>query len=128
MKLKIKEIKKDGKYLKVYIKRPLFKDLNDVYEYLYTMFDDDDCFLGMKLDSSCKYIEAKFILRNKEDIEPYKLDYENAKKTILEKYDYAILVKNSETKLINAGREEQKVKSIYFEHEPRCVPRLNIEK
>lgn len=69
--LKIKEIIKDGKYLKIKIKRPIFKSLLETLVNIKLIFMDEDNFLEPQLDETGKYIILTFILRNKEDIEPY---------------------------------------------------------
>jgi hypothetical protein len=69
--LKIKKIQKDGKYLKVYFKRPRFKNLKVVLDSIDSIFNDEDNYLGTSLESTGKYIIMTLILRNKEDILPY---------------------------------------------------------
>ena len=129
MKLNIKEIIKDGEYLKIYIKRPMFTNLRSVFESLDLIFKDNhESYLGCGLDCSGKCVIATFVLRNKKDIEPYKLKYENTEKEVLSKYDFVILVKNHIAKIINDGREEKGVKSIYFECEPGMVPEIKMVK
>lgn len=128
MKLNIKEIRKDGRYLKIYIKKPMFRSFEFMHGYLCSVLDDKDSFLGVCLDETGKHLVCKMVLRNKKDIEPYKIDYENTEKAILSKYDYAILVKNYCTTLINNGRKEEGLTEIGFSAEYGSVPELTMIK
>ena len=68
------------------------------------------------------------LLRSKEDIEPYVMDYKKSEENFLKNYDYAILVKNYHTRLINNGREEKGVTEISFSAEVDSVPELTMIK
>jgi hypothetical protein len=128
MKLNIKEIRKDGEYLEIYVKKPLFRSFEFVHGYLCSVLGDKDSFLGVRLDKTGKYLVCKMVLRNKKDIEPYKIDYENTEKSILSQYDYAILVKNYCATLINNGRKEEGLTEIGFSAEYGSVPELTMIK
>ena len=71
MKINIKKIEKQGKRLILYAKKPLFIKwftfLSDIAFY----FKDEDNFLEVGIDETCKYAILTFVLRNKEDILPY---------------------------------------------------------
>jgi hypothetical protein len=69
--LKIKEVEKCGKYLRIYVKKPVFGDLRKFFHHLEVLFGDEDCFLNPMLDVTGKYVILTFILRNREDILPY---------------------------------------------------------
>lgn len=128
MKTKIVGITKEDNRLKILFKKPLFKNISGFRADLYCLFHDEDSFLGVRYTEKRNILSIEFVLRNKKDIEPYKIDYENTEKSILSQYDYAILVKDGKAKLINDGREEKKVRSIYFESEPRTIPGIKIVK
>lgn len=62
-------------------------------------------------------------------LKKYKEDRDNTLTGILKDFDYAIIVDNINTKLFNAGRWEDGIKRISFEHENYVsVPTLTIEK
>ena len=128
MKLNIKEIRKNGRYLKIYIKKPMFKSFEFMHGYLSSVLEDKDSFLGISLDETGKHLVCEMLLRNKEDIEPYVMDYKKSEENFLKNFDYAILVKNYHTRLINNGREEKGVTEIGFNAETGYVPELTIVK
>ena len=128
MKLNIKEIRKDGRYLEIYVKKPTFKSFEFMHGYLASVLGDKDSFLGINLDKTGKHLVCKMLLRNKEDIEPYVMDYKKSEENFLKNFDYAILVKNYHTRLINNGREEKGVTEIGFNAEAGYVPELTIVK
>lgn len=128
MKLKIKKITKEDSRLKILFKKPLFKNIFDFRQELVTMFYDDESFIGSCFGKKRNTIEISLELRNKADIEPYKIDYENVKKTFFSQYDYAILVKNYKSEIFNNGILEDKVKSILYRENFGEVPFFEIVK
>lgn len=88
-----------------------------------------------KLKTDNKYLRIENdTLKNeikelKSELKKYKEDRDNTLLGILKDFDYAIIVDKGRTKLFNAGRWEEGVKSINFEHEAySTVPVLTIEK
>ena len=71
MKINIKKVKKDGKYLELYAKKPFFMDFKLFHKQIDNYFKDEDNFLNVGIDITGKYAILTFILRNKEDILPY---------------------------------------------------------
>ena len=71
----IRFFKKEGDFLKLYIKVPKFnknKKINIMREYFRTKYSDNFLsYLGCGFDISCKYIILTFVLRNRKDIEQY---------------------------------------------------------
>ena len=43
--IKIKDVEKCGKYLRIYVKKPVFGDLHKFFHHLEVLFGDEDCFL-----------------------------------------------------------------------------------
>ena len=125
MKTKIVGIIKEKNYLKISFKKPLFQKMCDFRQKLDTMFYDDDCHIGTYYREKDNVLEVKLKLRNKDDIEPYKIEYDKKEMSVLSKYDYAILVKNYKTKFINNGRVED-AKALFFEQDVDSVPELRI--
>ena len=76
MKLNIKEIRKDGRYLKIYIKKPMFKSFEFMHGCLSSVLGDKDSLLGISLDKTGKHLVCEMLLRSKEDIESYVMDGE----------------------------------------------------
>ena len=73
MKYKIKKIEREDKYLKVYVKKPLFKDMVDfIHELDYEFLEKNkwESYLGTKLNEHGDVI-LTFVLRNMEEFEPY---------------------------------------------------------
>ena len=73
MKYKIKKIEREDKYLKVYVKKPLFKDMVDfMHELDYEFLEKNkwESYLGTKLNEHGDVI-LTFVLRNMEEFEPY---------------------------------------------------------
>lgn len=68
--LKIKKIKKNGRNLDIYVKKPKFMSFMFLEE-IDKMFKDEDNFFGTMIDETGKYVILKFVLRSKEDIIPY---------------------------------------------------------
>lgn len=72
MKIKIDKIIKKEHLLNVYIKKPFYRRFRD-YEKYFKQFEDKENynFLEPCIDIDCKHIIMTFVLRNREDIEPY---------------------------------------------------------
>ena len=68
MNLKIDKVIKDGKYLTLYVKKPVFTNIKLLLNQCNQYFKDYDNFLEPSLDMECKHVVLTFILRNKEDI------------------------------------------------------------
>ena len=69
--LKIKSIKKDGKYLKIVIKKPYFMSLKKFVQKHNLLFEDVKVYnfnWCLTIDGD---IQLFFILRNYDDIKPY---------------------------------------------------------
>lgn len=73
MKTKIVGITKEKNILKIAFKKPLFQNMCDFRQELVTMFYDDDSYIGVYYGEKDNVLEVKLKLRNKEDIEPYKI-------------------------------------------------------
>lgn len=71
MKIKIDKVIKDGKELVLYVKKPMFTNIKLLLHQCNSYFKDYDNFLEPGLDMECKHVILTFILRNREDIEPY---------------------------------------------------------
>ena len=77
--LKIKSIKKDGKYLKIVIKKPYFLSLKKFMQKHNLLFENDKLHnfnWGLTIDGD---IQLYFILRNYDDIKPYLKVYSKEK-------------------------------------------------
>ena len=62
-------------------------------------------------------------------LKKYEENRDNTLSGILKDFDYAIIVDKGRSKLFNAGRWEDGIKSISFEHEScELLPTLTIEK
>lgn len=127
MKLKIVGITKEKNFLKIAFKKPLFQKMCDFRAELVTMFYDDDSYIGTYYGEKDNVLDVKLKLRNKEDIEPYKISYNEKEISILSKYDYAILVTDCKTKFVNKGRVEN-ARALFFEQDVGSVPELRIYK
>ena len=69
--LKIKKFNKKGRYLDIYIKKPLF-NWKKIYYNLFNKYCDMENYnFDILLDRTNKYMILRFILRDKSDIEPY---------------------------------------------------------
>ena len=66
--LKVSKIERDGNCLEIWIKGN-YNKFAPYYEKKF--YDGHTSFLGTYIDVESKYIILKFVLRNKEDIEPY---------------------------------------------------------
>lgn len=64
----------------------------------------------------------------KKELKKYRDGRDNTLEELLKDFDYAIIVDKGRSKLFNAGRWEERVKSINFEHEAPYIPTLIIEK
>ena len=128
MKLKIKKITKEDSRLRILFKKPLFKNIFDFRQELVDMFYDYGSFISSCYGKKRNTIENILKLRDMADIEPYKIDYENAKKAFFSQYDYAILVKNYKSEIFNNGIAEDKVKSILYRERFGEVPFFEIVK
>lgn len=65
----------------------------------------------------------------KKELKKYKENIDNTLSGMLKDFDYAIIVDKCNSRLFNAGRWEDGIKSISFEHEKYVsVPTLTIEK
>ena len=72
MKMKIKKIEKDGRYLNIYIKIPFYATFNTMYNKIkFYGYLDEESSLPPYIDITGKYIVLVYILRNKENILPY---------------------------------------------------------
>lgn len=128
MKLNIKEVRKDGRFLSIITKKPLFMYEEVYLEYLNKFFGDDEAYLYSRVDG--KYVKSSFKLYRERDVNIMAHAYFTKKSDQLKLYKYAILVDKEHPypTLINDGRVETGVRSIYFESEPNCIPVLKIEK
>jgi len=127
MKFNITDIKKRDNYLYITTKKPLFVDM-DVYMDCLNKFFKSDGYLYSTKDG--KYVESAFALRNNAEVDTKARIYFTEESDYLKLYKYAILVNKEHPypTLINDGRVETGVRSIYFESEPNCIPVLKIEK
>ena len=71
MKIKVDKVVKNGKKLMLYVKKPMFTNIKRLLHQCNSYFKDYDNFLEPGLDMECKHVILTFILRNREDIEPY---------------------------------------------------------
>ena len=128
MKLNIKEVRKDGRFLSILTKKPLFMYEETYLEYLNKFFGDDEAYLYSRVDG--KYVKSSFKLDRKRDADVRARIYFTEESDYLKLYKYVILVDKEHPypTLVNDGRVETGVRSIYFESEPGCVPILKIEK
>ena len=72
--LKIKSIQKDGKYLRIIIKKPYFMSLQKFMEkhnLLFSKYDDEEMYNFNWCLTKDGDILLDFILRNYDDIKPY---------------------------------------------------------
>ena len=71
--MKIRKIEKNGRYLKVYVKRPFGKNLSKVIGSIEIKYNDkeNNNFLEPNISIDKRDIVLTFVLRSKEDIEPY---------------------------------------------------------
>lgn len=97
-------------------------------EYLNKFFGDDEAYLYSRVDG--KYVKSSFKLDRKRDADVRARIYFTEESDYLKLYKYVILVDKEHPypTLVNDGRVETGVRSIYFESEPGCVPILKIEK
>lgn len=127
MKVNITDIKKRDNYLYITTKKPLFVDMDVYIDYLNKFFKSDGYLYSTK---EGKYVESAFALRNNAEVCTKARIYFTEESDYLKTYKYAILVDKEHPypTLINDGRVETGVRSIYFESEPNCIPVLKIEK
>lgn len=79
----VRNFKKEGKLLKLYIKIPMFKKFADVVYYFRNKYDDGlISYLDAGLDITGKFVILNFVLRDKSDIEPYIKSYNKLKERI----------------------------------------------
>lgn len=69
--LKIKSVKKDGKYLRIIIKKPYLISLKKFMQKHNLLFEDDKVHNFIWCLTEDGDIELDFILRNYDDIKPY---------------------------------------------------------
>lgn len=69
--LKVKEIRKDGKYLTITIKKPFLKGYKEFIRENGLLFEDKDYAVMEPGLTENEDILLKFILRNYDDIRPY---------------------------------------------------------
>ena len=76
----VRNFKKEGKFLKLYIKIPMFKNFVDVIYYFRNKYDDGlMSYLDAGLDITGKFVILTFVLRDDSDIKPYIKAYNELK-------------------------------------------------
>ncbi len=68
--MKPSKIEKDGRKLYIYFKIPFYSSFKKMY-YKLQKYHDKDSSLESGIDITGKYIVIGYLLRSKEDIEPY---------------------------------------------------------
>lgn len=127
MKVNIIDVTKHDRFLYITTKKPLFIDWDVYIDYLNKFFKGDGYLYSRRWG---KRVKSVFELKNDRDVELKAMIRFTDETDYLKVYKYAILVDKEHPypTLINDGRVETGVRSIYFESEPGCVPVLKIEK
>lgn len=83
--LKIKKIEKEGRLLRIYIKKPFNSSFSKLYDKIKKYLDKEASSHPI-IDGSRKYMILTYLLRNKKDIEPY-IKYGIAKEVCKDIYE-----------------------------------------